>query len=114
MSVPFNCHNRNTVNQNTCSSLCEYSKGLLLLHVKKKGTLYKCKPWRCMAEVEVQLHSFLTLAGDGDDWSAPFPIHFTTEERTSDCVDPRSTLISAVCQQEGKNMIPWITANCYG
>ena len=47
MSVPFNRHNGNTINQSTCSFLCEYSKHLLLLllHVKKKkGMLYMCKP----------------------------------------------------------------------
>ena len=97
MSVPFNCDNRKTLNQNTCSSLCEYSKGLLL-HVKKRGTLHKCKQWRCMAEAQVQLHSFLTLAGDGGDWSTPFPSHFTIEERTPGCVDPTATLISALYQ----------------
>ena len=51
-----------------------------------------------MAEAEVQLHSFVTLAGDGGDWSTPFPTHFTTEERTPGCMDPRATPISAFCE----------------
>jgi len=41
-----------------------------------------------MAEAEVQLHSFLTLAGNGGDWSTPFPSHLTTEERTPGWVGP--------------------------
>jgi hypothetical protein len=32
-------------------------------------------------EVKVQLHAFLTLALDGDEWSASPPIHFTPREK---------------------------------
>jgi len=67
-----------------------------------------------MAEAQVQLHSFLTLAEDGGDWSTPFSSHFITEERTPGCVAPTATLISAVCEREGKNMTPQIIANRYG
>ena len=51
-----------------------------------------------MAEAEVQLHSFLNLAGNGGDWSNPFPSHLNTKERTPGWVGPWATRISAVCQ----------------
>jgi hypothetical protein len=38
-------------------------------------------PWRRIGEVEVQLHTFLTLAYDGGEWSASCPGHFTPRER---------------------------------
>jgi hypothetical protein len=31
--------------------------------------------------VEIQLHTFLTLALDGGEWSASHPSHFTPEKR---------------------------------
>jgi hypothetical protein len=67
-----------------------------------------------MAEAQVQPHSLLTLVEDGGGWSTLSPSHFTTKERTPGCVAPTATLISAVCEWEGKNMIPQIIANCYG
>ena len=33
--------------------------------------------WRHMEEVEVQFHSFLAVALDGDEWSMSYPGHFT-------------------------------------
>jgi hypothetical protein len=51
-----------------------------------------------MRGVEVQLHSFLTLALDGGEWSAPHTDCFTPEGRAPGayrigiCEDPRASL----------------------
>jgi hypothetical protein len=39
-------------------------------------------PWRCVGEVKVQLHIFLTSALDGGEQSSSFQSHFNPKEST--------------------------------
>jgi hypothetical protein len=71
---------------------------------KKRGTT----PWRRIAEMEVQLHSFLTSALDGGEWSASRTSRFISGVRVagSNCtegwVGPRAGMDDMV---KGKNPI---------
>jgi len=44
--------------------------------------LIKYHTMKTYGGVEVQLHSFITLALDGDEWSAWCPNHFTLQKRS--------------------------------
>jgi len=52
--------------------------------------LFLCFTWRHIGGAEVLLHSFLTLALDGGEWSVSGPSHFITRERSPDMHRRRS------------------------
>jgi len=57
--------------------------------------------------VDVQLHTFLTLALDGGEWSVSHPSHFTPGERAPDThwigawIGPRSSLEVVAVKGDG-------------
>jgi hypothetical protein len=60
-------------------------------------------------ETGVQIHSFLTLALDGGEWSAACYIYFTLKERTTGthwggCVVPRASLNTG--KEKERNILP--------